>query len=97
MEIATADSFDKYQDTFRLIEATVSFHAPTHPATPLLTARKGYTTTLIPNKYKAADPAPTPPADVFALVHYPAPVGNWRPISPRTRRIRTSRRALGAW
>ncbi len=41
----------------------------------LAEARKGFTTTLRPRKSANRTPAPTPPADLFQTVRYPAPPG----------------------
>src|SRR5262245_30316614 len=52
---------------------------PGHPAPPttghLFQARKGFTTTQIPNSYKPAPPAAHPPAKTFKNVHYTSPAG----------------------
>jgi len=42
---------------------------------PLVEARKGFQTKLL-QQGTAKEPAPEPPADVFSIVHYPAPSGN---------------------
>jgi dienelactone hydrolase len=45
------------------------------PGKGLLEARRGFTTTLIPNSYEAAGPAEVPPRGLLDLVRYDAPVG----------------------
>lgn len=44
-------------------------------AVDLQTAREGFTTKRVASGFKASGPAPTPPAEIFEMVHYPSPAG----------------------
>jgi acetyl esterase/lipase len=58
----------RFFDSFALAPAT-------GPALDLLSARRGFTTRILPSSYTADGPCSPPPPGVFDLVRYPSPIG----------------------